>query len=37
MHMIRICGVSLKDRKSNEELRRSVGVEGIAEVVKRID
>ena len=31
----RICGVSLKDRIPNEELRRRVGVAGIAEEVRR--
>ena len=35
MQMIRcMCGISLKDRRTNEELRRLVGVEPITIVIK---
>ena len=35
MQMIRLmCGISLKDRKTNEELRRLVGVEQITTLIR---
>ena len=35
MQMIRwMCGISMKDRKKNEELRRLVGVESITTVIR---
>ena len=35
MQMIRwICGISIKDRRTNEELRRLVGVEPITTVIR---
>ena len=35
MQMIRwICGVSMKDRRTNEELRRLVGVQPITTVIR---
>ena len=35
MQMIRwMCGISLKDRRTNEELRRLVGVEPITTLIK---
>ena len=35
MHMIRwLCGISMKDRRTNEELRRLVGVESITIVIR---
>ena len=36
MQMIRwMCGISLKDRRTNEELRRLVGVEPITTFIRR--
>ena len=35
MHMIRwMCGISLKDRRKNEELRRLAGVEPITTFIR---
>ena len=36
MQMIRwMCGISMKDRRTNEKLRRLVGVEPITTVIRR--